>query len=120
VRPTTATATDSWTLATVRSATATARSATVMDRSVSATARSLSVWATVMWVWVMVRSVMTRVLWARVMWVTARVRRVVVVTAGPLMAVVRSVTVRARPAARALAMRGLPARWAVREAQVLR
>jgi len=113
VRPTTATATDSWTLATVRSATVTARSATV-------TARSLSVWATVMWVWVMVRSVMTRVLWARVMWVTARVRRVVVVTAGPLMAVVRSVTVRARPAARALAMRGLPARWAVREAQVLR
>ena len=74
----------------------------------------------VMWVWVMARPVMTRVLWARVMWVTARVRRAVVVMAGPLMAVVRSVTVRAGPAVRALAMRGWPARWAVREAQVLR
>jgi hypothetical protein len=104
VRPTTATATDSWTLATARPAMVTAR---------LATARSLSVWAMVMWVRVMARSVMTRsvmtrVLWARVMWVTARVRRAVVVTAGPLMAVVRSVTVRARPAVRALARRGWP------------
>jgi hypothetical protein len=85
-----------------------------------ATARSLSVWAMVMGVRVMARSVMTRALWARVMGVTARVRRAVVVTAGPLMAVVRSVTVRARPAVRALARRGWPARWAVRETQVLR
>ena len=61
----------------------------------------------VLWVWVMAGPVM------------ARVREAVLVTVGPLMAVVRSVTVRAGPAVRALALRGLPARWAVREAQAL-
>jgi hypothetical protein len=65
----------------------------------------------VMWVWVMARSVMA--------WVLARVSWAVLMTAGPLMAVVRSVTVRAGPAVRALAWKGLPARWAVREAQAL-
>jgi len=79
------------------------------------------VWAMVTWVWVMARPVMARVMWP---WVMARVSWGVLVTAGlvtagPLMAVGRSVTVRAWPAVRALAMKGLPARWAVREAQVL-
>ncbi len=69
---------------------------------------------------------MTGAMWARVMWawVLARVSWAVLVTAGPLMAVVRSVTVRsvtvrAGPAVRALARKGLPARWAVRETQAL-
>jgi len=115
-RPTWATATDRWTSATARSAMGMARSATATDRSASATARSPSVRAMVMWVRVRARSVMARVMCA---WVMARVRRVVLVTAGLLMAVVRSVTVRLWPAVRALAMRDLPARWAVREAQAL-
>jgi hypothetical protein len=63
----------------------------------------------------MARWVMARVLSA---WVMARARWTVVVMAGPMMAVMRSVTVRAGLTVRALAM-GWPAGWAVRETQVL-
>ena len=73
-------------------------------------------WVMVMWVWVMVRSVMARVMWA---WVMARMRWAVVMTAGPLMAVVRLGDGEGGAGSERNGDEGLAGRWAVRETQAL-